>query len=174
MPIGTDGRKERGTRARVAENDVPFHRSARHWRKGALQMNPWLYGINSKIGCRKWLSNPVRKRSQGRMDRTPDKPSTGETPNSGRGERKTSGGAKITSIKVSCFTAARYRPPRSCFVVSCFREAALADVYFYSYNYFDFWNTTICRCLFDNGLFVQACMFRIHWKLVDFLRSWTL
>ena len=27
---GTDGRKERGTRARVAENDVPFHRSARH------------------------------------------------------------------------------------------------------------------------------------------------
>ena len=30
MPIGTDGRKERGTRARVAENDVPFHRSARH------------------------------------------------------------------------------------------------------------------------------------------------
>ena len=26
----TDGRKERGTRARVAENDVPFHRSARH------------------------------------------------------------------------------------------------------------------------------------------------
>ena len=27
---GTDGRKERGTRALVAENDVPFHRSARH------------------------------------------------------------------------------------------------------------------------------------------------
>ena len=27
---GTDGRKERGTRVRVAENDVPFHRSARH------------------------------------------------------------------------------------------------------------------------------------------------
>ena len=27
---GTDGRKERGTRARVTENDVPFHRSARH------------------------------------------------------------------------------------------------------------------------------------------------
>ena len=26
---GTDGRKERGTRARVAENGVPFHRSAR-------------------------------------------------------------------------------------------------------------------------------------------------
>ena len=27
---GTDGGKERGTRARVAENGVPFHRSARH------------------------------------------------------------------------------------------------------------------------------------------------
>ena len=27
---GTDGTKERGTRARVAENGVPFHRSARH------------------------------------------------------------------------------------------------------------------------------------------------
>ena len=27
---GTAGRKERGTRARVAENYVPFHRSARH------------------------------------------------------------------------------------------------------------------------------------------------
>ena len=26
---GTDGRKERGTRARVAENGVPFHGSAR-------------------------------------------------------------------------------------------------------------------------------------------------
>ncbi len=26
---GTDGRKERGTRARVAEKGVPFHRSAR-------------------------------------------------------------------------------------------------------------------------------------------------
>ena len=27
---GTDNRKERGTGARVAENDVPFHRSVRH------------------------------------------------------------------------------------------------------------------------------------------------
>ena len=27
---GTDSRKERGTRARVAENYVPFRRSARH------------------------------------------------------------------------------------------------------------------------------------------------
>ena len=27
---GTDGRKERGTRARVAENDVPFQRLALH------------------------------------------------------------------------------------------------------------------------------------------------
>ena len=27
---GSEGRQERGTRARVAENDVPFHRSARH------------------------------------------------------------------------------------------------------------------------------------------------
>ena len=27
---GTDGRKERGTRACLAENDVPFDRSARH------------------------------------------------------------------------------------------------------------------------------------------------
>ena len=27
---GTDGRKERGTRARMAENDVPFHKSAQH------------------------------------------------------------------------------------------------------------------------------------------------
>ena len=35
------------------------------------------------------------------MDKTPtDKQSSGETPNSGRGERKSSGGAKIASIKV--------------------------------------------------------------------------
>ena len=27
---GKDGTQERGTRARVAENDVPFHRSAQH------------------------------------------------------------------------------------------------------------------------------------------------
>ena len=36
---GTDGRKDRGNRARLAENNVPFHRSARHRRKAALQMN---------------------------------------------------------------------------------------------------------------------------------------
>ena len=64
---GTDGRKERGTRARVAENDVPFHRSARHWRKAALQMNPWLYkyfgmiNINSyAITCQMYQFLSVR------------------------------------------------------------------------------------------------------------------
>ncbi|KAK2189416.1 hypothetical protein NP493_107g05045 [Ridgeia piscesae] len=52
-----------------------------------------------KSSFRKWLSNPVRKRSQGRMDKTPDK-SAPDTPHSGKMERKPSGSAKITAIKL--------------------------------------------------------------------------
>ncbi|KAI0211954.1 hypothetical protein LSAT2_003170 [Lamellibrachia satsuma] len=79
------------------ENDdsAPMNSSEAHTVSTPSASSP---ASKRKSSFRKWLSNPVRKRSQGRMEKTPDKPPT-EPPHSGKVERKPSGSVKITAIK---------------------------------------------------------------------------